>query len=322
MPIFDKTTLGRKARELGFVRDAYEKMSRLTEILLFLNSNMELNPVLALKGGTAINLTVFNLPRLSVDIDLDFAENLSREETRAMRDRVNELLGRHMAAEGYSLSDKSKQSHALDSFVYSYTNAAGNPDNIKVEINYSLRCHVLPTVEAMANTAEVFAGFPIRTLAPVEIFASKIVALSSRAAARDLYDLNNMVYFGLFGEPDLALLRKCAVLYLAIAGDTKAQSFNFKRLSEITERAIRTDLSPMIRHVERFDFAAAKARVAEFLAINMNPTEKEITFLQRFASGNYEPELLFDDEAILKRIRQHPMAAWRILRIKDSCEAR
>jgi predicted nucleotidyltransferase component of viral defense system len=198
MPIYDKITLGRKSRELGFTRDTYEKMSRLTEILRFLNAEQELKPLLALKGGTAINLAVFNLPRLSVDIDLDFSVNLSREETKERRDRINEVLGRYMSAGGYTLRDKSKRTHALDSFVFSYTNAAGNPDNIKVEINYMLRCHVLPPVEITAQASEAFAAFPIRTLAPVEIFASKIVALGSRAAARDLYDLNNMLYFGLF----------------------------------------------------------------------------------------------------------------------------
>ena len=35
---------------------------------------------LLLKGGTAINLTVFDLPRLSVDIDMDFVPNLPRED--------------------------------------------------------------------------------------------------------------------------------------------------------------------------------------------------------------------------------------------------
>ena len=39
-----------------------------------------LSETLALKGGTAINLTIFNLPRLSVDIDLDFSQNLPRTE--------------------------------------------------------------------------------------------------------------------------------------------------------------------------------------------------------------------------------------------------
>lgn len=125
MPMYDKITLGRKAQELGFTRDSYEKMSRLTEILQFLNIEQELKPLLALKGGTAINLTVFNLPRLSIDIDLDFAENLTREETRERRDRINELLGRYMSAEGYVQRDKSKLTHALDSFVYSIHKRGG-----------------------------------------------------------------------------------------------------------------------------------------------------------------------------------------------------
>ncbi len=52
MPIYDKTFLGRKAQELGFVRDTYEKMLRLANILQFVNTDKELGPVLALKGGT------------------------------------------------------------------------------------------------------------------------------------------------------------------------------------------------------------------------------------------------------------------------------
>ena len=317
MPMYDKLALGKKAQELGFVRDAYEKMSRLTDILQYLNGEPELSPHLALKGGTAINLTAFNLPRLSVDIDMDFAQNLSKEETRARRDRINELLERYMSAEGYTQRGKSKLTHALDSFVYSYTNAAGNPDNIKVEINYSLRCHALPTVETTVQTGDAFPAFAVHTLAPVEIFASKIVALSSRAAARDLYDLNNMVYFGLFDESDITLLRKCAVLYRAIAGDTKTRGFNFAKLDSITERTVKTDLHPMIRHDERFNLADAKKRVAEFLTGLLELSEKESAFLAQFSKGAYKPELLFDDTEIVERITRHPMAEWRTRQIRE-----
>jgi len=316
MPMYDKAVLAKRAQELGFNRDAYEKMSRLTEMLRFIGGDSELGTLLALKGGTAINLTVFNLPRLSVDIDMDFSENLAREETRIKRERVNELLSRYMAAESYALRDKSKHTHTLDSFVYSYTNAAGNADNIKVEINYSLRCHTLPTILAAVNAKDAFAAFSVRTLSPIEVFAGKIVALLGRGAARDLYDINNMVYFGLLDEPDLALLRKCAVLYRAIAGDTKAKGFDFAKLNDITERMARTDLYPMIRHAERFDFTAAKMRVSAFLTGLMQLTDKESAFLERFAKGHYEPELLFEDDRILARIADHPMAVWRIGRIR------
>lgn len=94
---------------------------------------------LLLKGGTAINLTVFNLPRLSVDIDLDFVPNLTREETVNERERLTEILKGFMSEQGYSLSEASRFSHSLDAFHYNYVNAAGNRDMIKIEINYSLR---------------------------------------------------------------------------------------------------------------------------------------------------------------------------------------
>jgi len=312
MPKYDKALLAQQARALDFNAGTYEKVVRLSEVLRFLNETPELREALALKGGTAINLTMFRLPRLSVDIDLDFTLNLPREEMLARRERVTALLGRFMAAESYGEHNKSKRSHSLDSIVYVYTNAAGNLDNIKVEINYSLRCHVLPTVETAAESFGAFAAFPIRTLAPVEIFASKIVALASRAAARDLYDMNNMIVFNLFVPAELDMLRKCAVFYLAIAGDAGAQSLDFQRLDSITQRKIKTDLYPVIRNTERFDFTATIQRVSEFLAEHIAPSPQEAKFLRRFAAGQYALELLFDDADIIERVKEHPMALWRI----------
>ena len=65
---------------MGFVRDTLEKVMRLADILEYLNTNPILKNTLALKGGTAINLTFFNLPRLSVDIDLDYLVANSKQE--------------------------------------------------------------------------------------------------------------------------------------------------------------------------------------------------------------------------------------------------
>jgi hypothetical protein len=206
-----------------------------------------------------------------------------------------------MAGDGYSLNAKSQQTHALDSLVYSYVNAAGNSDTIKVEINYVLRCHPLPVAPARIRIGQAFTEFQIRTLSPIEIFASKIVALAGRGAARDLYDLNNMAYFGLFGESDLILLRKCAVFYLAIAGKIAASGFSLERLSGITQHKVKTDLYPMIRKSERFDLQAAQKRISAFMDEHMCLSNKEAAFLRRFAEGCYEPVLLFDDEIIIDR---------------------
>lgn len=135
----DRLTLGRRAKELGFVRDTLEKVYRLANVLRFMESDKLLSEAIALKGGTAINLTIFDLPRLSVDIDLDYCRSIDREEMLADREVITDKISKYMAANGYTLSPKSKNYHALDSFVYEYVNCGGVKDNIKIEINYMLR---------------------------------------------------------------------------------------------------------------------------------------------------------------------------------------
>lgn len=90
---FDRITLGRQAKELGFVRDTFEKVCRLADVLSFMENDPLLADSLALKGGTAINLTIFDLPRLSVDIDLDFSKDVSRESMLAEREQILEKTG-------------------------------------------------------------------------------------------------------------------------------------------------------------------------------------------------------------------------------------
>ena len=88
---FDRVTLGRQAKELGFVRDTFEKVCRLVDVLSFMSTDSTLSDSLALKGGTAINLAFFNLPRLSVDIDLDYAKDVPRESM--LEEREHETMG-------------------------------------------------------------------------------------------------------------------------------------------------------------------------------------------------------------------------------------
>ena len=67
-----KDEISKLAKDTGFKSENLEKVLRLIDVLKFINLSKELNSYLVLKGGTAINFTIFNLPRLSVDIDLDF----------------------------------------------------------------------------------------------------------------------------------------------------------------------------------------------------------------------------------------------------------
>ncbi len=309
---YTKAELAEKAKELNFVRDTLEKVLRLSEILNHLNTNPLTKEHLVLKGGTAINLTVFNLPRLSVDIDLDFDQNLSRGDMMNIRERIRQDIKIYMSTQGYAISPRSKAYHSLDSFVFIYTNLGGMNDNIKIEINYSLRAHILEPSLRRMSIPGVNADALIKTLPPMELYAAKINALIGRAAARDLYDIHNMIKFGLFDESELPLLRKCVVFYTAISQDEIPDEYDFKRFRAITSRKIKTDLLPVIQKGEFFELEKAKAAVASFLIELLALEDNERKFLDEFKSKSYRPELLFDNANILDRIKAHPMALWKM----------
>lgn len=308
---FDRAALGRQAQELGFVRDTYEKVCRLADVLAFLEEDSLLSASLALKGGTAINLTIFNLPRLSVDIDLDYADNASRADMLEARKIITDRIGKYMAAGGYSLSPKTRRYHALDSFIYAYQNTGGMNDNIKIEINYMLRCHVLPLSRRILQLPDSSVETTVLSVDPVEVFGAKSVALLSRAAPRDLYDLHQMLRYGLIDASQEPMLKKCIVFYSAIASDTVPEAFTYDRINTITQHKIRTDLVPVIRKKEQFDLPSAQRQVKEYLTGLLALDETEKQFLDAFRQKNYRPELLFPDGAVLERIEQHPMALWK-----------
>ena len=317
MPKYDKTILAEKAKELHVVRDTLEKVCRLRDILRFIDSSDDLRNSLALKGGTAINLLFFNLPRLSVDIDLDFAENLPRDEMLKKRERIAALIEKFMLAEGYTRSPKSKTPHSLDSLVYDYVNTGGVKDNIKIEINYSLRAHMLP-LQRIRLQSDIFDGdFEVLTVAPLEIYAAKTVALLTRAAVRDLYDLNYMVRSGLFDKNQLDLYRKTVVFYLAVATQTPPQTLDLSAMEAISAQDVKTALNPVVREMDIFQLEEAKKTVAGFLQSNLAFTEKERMFLQMFRKGQYRPALLSADAEMLERIKTHPMALWKAARYRE-----
>lgn len=307
-----KAELSDKANELNFVRDTMEKVLRLADILEYLNTNSLTKDTLALKGGTAINLTVFNLPRLSVDIDLDYTVEQSREEMLHQREHITEEIQIYMATQGYSLSPRSKTRHSLDSFVFVYQNLGGMNDNIKIEINYSLRSHIFVPEHRPIITDAISYGCSVLSILPMEIFASKINALLSRAAARDLYDTYNMIHYGLFDESEYELLRKSVVFYTAISQEETLTEYDINRIDAITTRKIKTDLLPVIRKGEFVELATMKQIVKDFIETLLVLTDDEKTFLKAFSEKRYKPELLFGDENILSRIHQHPMAIWKM----------
>lgn len=310
MPQFDRRELDVRARKYGFNRDTFEKVVRLRMILEFMNAQECMREHLLLKGGTAINLTVFNLPRLSVDIDLDFVPNLTRDETIKERERLTEILKGYMSEQGYFLSDASRFSHSLDAFHYNYVNAAGNRDMIKIEINYSLRTHVFHPEDRVFVTDAFGEPIKVRTVAAMEIFSAKTNALLSRAAARDLYDFCNMTDMRLFSE-EKDMFRKCIIFYATISAKEVNKTFDTSAIDSLVFSKIKSDLFPVLAVRDKFDLEGKKQQAKEYITSLMKPTEAENDYMERFIAKEYKPELLFDDEEIVERLRNHPMALWK-----------
>lgn len=307
----DRMTLGRIAKEMGFVRDTLEKVCRLAEVLMFMEEDELLAKVIALKGGTAINLTIFDLPRLSVDIDLDYCKNVEREEMLADREIITDRISKYMTAKGYILSRKSKSYHALDSFVYEYINSGRVRDNLKIEINYMLCCHVLPVTRREVKLPWNQDRLTVLSVAPLEIFASKTVALLTRTAPRDLYDMHNMVKYRLFDESEEDILRKCVVFYSAIGAEEPPSKFELDNIRRFSEQQIKRELNPVLRKGEKFYLEVVLSEVQDYLASIMKPTESEYRFWRAFADGNYCPECIFGESQELENISNHPMALWK-----------
>ena len=310
MPQYDRAELGRMAIESGFVRDTFEKVLRLKEILRFLNDVEFLREHLLLKGGTAINFTVFNLPRLSVDIDMDYTPNDTREDMLECREKIKNVIKEYMESEGYLLSDASRFSHSLDAFHYNYQNAGGNRDMIKIELNYSLRAHIFEPVYRSILPGAFDDGLKIRMVNPMEIFAAKGNALITRAASRDLYDWFNMMSEGLF-EEQRDLFRKCFVFYMTISADTLNKSFDTSAIDTLDFNKIRRDLFPVLNKKDNFQLDERKKLSKQYIENLMILTVEEQEYLDNFEKKKYIPELLFDDVDIVKRIKNHPMALWK-----------
>jgi len=308
----DRKQLTNIANENGFIRDTLEKVFRLVEILKYINSHPLMKDSLTLKGGTAINLVVFNLPRLSVDLDYDYCKITEKDIMLMDRQIIFDDINKYMISEGYLLLPNSKEHHALHSMIYGYSNTAGMNDNIKIEINYSLRNHIFTPTLRKINANGLFKDFETLCLINTELFGSKIKALLDRTTPRDLYDIDNMIYNTIFsGEDELKLLRKSVVFYMAIGNKVVPNGINPDIIDDLTWHRIKLELNPVIRKTEKFNLDSTKQRVKNFLSDHMKLDEQDLLFLEAFRHKEYRPELLFDDDAIINRIESHPMALWK-----------
>ena len=306
-----KIDINRIADKANFSRNITEKVLRLYSILKFIDQS-EISNMLVLKGGTAINLFLLDLPRLSVDIDLDFALPLNRDEMLKKREYIDMIIRDYMADEGYFLSDKSKFVHTLDSYVYSYSTLSGGKDIFKIEINYSDRVHVLkPTKTVSTNKLE--RNVMVSRLADEELIGSKINALLVRTTPRDVYDVFTLFKNGNIKNEEL--IKKIAIFYVCL-GSQIPVDINvllieaIKKIDNLNFQKVKETLIPVLHKGIVFNVEEMTAYVSEKIKtfFKLNQTEKK--FIDEYNQKNFKPEILFEGFET-EDVRNHPMGIWK-----------
>ncbi len=316
-----RESLQREAADTGFRPEVLEKVFLLLDLLEAINGHPEISGKLALKGGTALNLFLFDAPRLSVDIDLNYVGAEEREIMRADRPRVEQAVGLIARRLGLTPQTPKREEHAGRSWVLRYASSLGGTDNLKIDLVYTLRLPLWPPARRDSRPVGSRQVRDVLVLDDHELAGGKLAALLARRTSRDLFDAHEL----LLRHPlDPEKLRLAFVVY----GAMNPEDWRKVRAEDIGPAT--RDLDTYLRPLLRGDVAALKAgltepgwegrlveEVREALSAVLPLRANEMEFLDRLLdAGEIEAGLLTGDSALIQIIRRHPALLWKAQNVR------
>jgi predicted nucleotidyltransferase component of viral defense system len=237
-------------------------------------------PGFALKGGSAINLFIRDLPRLSVDLDLVFTDHtVDRDQALATISSGVHTIAERAQAMGLQTHVPLRQNRDEAKLLIRQGRI-----EVKIEINQVLRGTLLPVGTVRMTPAardQLKADLRLPVLAMEELYAGKLVAALDRNHPRDWFDILLL----LRNEGLTPSIRRCFVAYLA-AHNRPPHEILFgveKPLAESFER----EFSGMTTlTVSAADLEQAQARVRYELPRLLNVDERR--FLETLVRGDPE----------------------------------
>lgn len=146
----------------------------------------------ALHGGSAINLFLLQMPRLSVDIDLTYLYSGERDEDL---NRILEFLSRLREQLVRIIPGISVSAPGLVEDEYKLYCRLGTAD-VKIEVN-TINRGVFSTPDLLTLCSKASQVFnktcEINVVPSGQLYGGKIVAALDRQHPRDLFDIRNMV---------------------------------------------------------------------------------------------------------------------------------
>ncbi len=310
--------LNRFCAESGFRAEVVQKVIRLISLLNGFQEHPHLAGKFALKGGTALNLFYFGLPRLSIDIDLNYIEEVDRDTMLSERSVIERAVEAICQRENLQIA-RAPTEHAGGKWRLRYETGNNSSGNLEIDIVYTLRIPLAPVLLRDSSEVAGIAAKSIPVLDIHELAAGKFVALLSRNASRDLYDAHALLTSEMLKR---TVLRP---IFTAYAGMSRVD-FRKVSLDRVSFGAdeLRNKLLPVLRNSEvaRIDDLSVWAEelsstCREKLELVLPFTEGEMEFLNTLNDqGEIRPELLTDDLDLQTRIFNHPMLKWKAINVK------
>ena len=295
-----------------------EKAIHLLGLLNGFRSHPFLRDRFAIKGGTALNMFLFDLPRLSVDIDLNYVGAVERDAMLADRPKIEQAVQAVCAREGFAIT-RMPMDHAGGKWRLRYDSALGGSGNLDVDLNFMYRVPLWPTVPSDSRRVGSFEARQIPLLDVHELAAGKLAALLSRHACRDLFDAHLLLTRG-------GLDRERLRLAFTVYGGMNRKDWRTVSIEEVgfVLRELKVELIPTVRtdYLASLGDAGSWARTlgAECRAglTQVLPfTDAESEFLNRLLDfGEIAPSCLTRDPDIAARIASQPWLHWKAMNVR------
>lgn len=259
--------------------------------------------IFALKGGTAINMFVRPLPRLSVDIDLTYVSIEDRKTTFAKLNVALQNIATKIekTVVGTKVQKKIREGGIVKLIVVS------SDGNIKIEPNEVLRGTITkPQQMDLVKEAEELFGFSvsISVVSVAELYGGKICAALDRQHPRDLFDIKILMdNEGLMDE-----IRKAFLVFLSSCDRPMHELIipTLKDISESYEKEFQLMIAKPISLKELYD---ARAKLIEMIGSSITTDEKK--FLISLQQGNPEWSLLG-----VPNVEKFPGIQWKLLNVR------
>lgn len=307
-----------EAEATGFRPDVLEKVALLLGLLDALRSHPFLKGKLALKGGTALNLFVFDVPRLSVDIDLNYVGAGDRETMLAERPKIEQALQAVFARENFSVR-RMPDEHAGGKWSLQYETATGQTGNLEVDVNFMFRVPLWPVMTCDSHPVGAWRAKGISVMDHHELAAGKLAALLARGQARDLFDCHFILNMD-------DLVRERLRIAFVVYGGTNRKDWRTVSIEDVDFDAadLARQLIPMLCVRAIQDQGSPTEYGAQLiedcrkaLSAVLPFTDSERAFLDLLLDrGVIDSTILTADASLQRRIQGQPLLEWKALNVR------